>query len=230
MKIIYLNAWGAKVYTPISEFTKKHAQDTDVFCFQEAYGSMPVLCDELLTGYRKITAHKYVSEPDDFYQAMYVRNDIDVVCSGEILEDQDNVGLGIYVQIKQEHNDLYICNIHGISRPTDKQDTPERLRQSQDVINFFRDKEGSKVIGGDFNVFPSNPSIQLYPKSGYKDLIHDFKITNTRNRLVWERYPQNEKQYFSDYVFLSDDVEVDTFTVPDIEVSDHLPLILEIAS
>jgi endonuclease/exonuclease/phosphatase (EEP) superfamily protein YafD len=230
MKIIYLNTWDAEVFTPLSDFIKKHAQDTDVFCFQEVYGSMPALCDEVLKEYRKITAHKYVTEADDFYQAMYVRNNVEVVFSGEVLEDQKDVGLGVYVQIKQKHNDLYICNFHGISRPIDKRDTPERLKQSQDVINFFRDKEGPKVIGGDFNVFPSNPSIHLYPKSGYRDLIHDFKVTNTRNRLVWERYPENEKQYFSDYVFVSDGVGVDTFTVPNVEVSDHLPLILEMTS
>jgi hypothetical protein len=228
MKIIFLNAWSATLHEPISEFIKKHREDTDVFCFQEAYGPMPILCGELLKDYNAITAHKFVNESSDFYQATYVKSSITVLSSGGILEDQENVGLGVYARIKQQEQDLYVCNLHGISRPIDKHDTPDRLRQSQGVIDFFKDKEGLQVIGGDLNVFPSNESLQLYEKSGYRDLVQDFNITNTRNRLVWERYPENERQYFSDYIFVNRAVQVRSFIVPDIEISDHLPLILEI--
>ena len=39
------------------------------------------------------------------------------------------------------------------------------------------------------------------------------------------RYP-GRKLYFSDYVFASPDVEVQGFLVEDIEISDHLPMIV----
>lgn len=226
MKVLFLNAWGGKVGAPLSEFIKHHTHDTDVFCFQESDRSMPALCTELLASYRKIPAHKFVSDKDNFHQTIYVRKTIPILSSGIVLHDQDNVGLGLYVQIKQSSDCLYICNFHGLSRPVDKHDTPDRLRQAQGLIDFFATKPGAKVIGGDFNVFPTNPSLQLFRQKGYQDLIHDYNITNTRNRLVWDRYPENDRQYYSDYVFVSNDLLINSFTVPNIEVSDHLPLIL----
>ena len=34
-------------------------------------------------------------------------------------------------------------------------------------------------------------------------------------------------QKFADYVFVSPDVNVESFSVPDIDISDHMPLVLE---
>lgn len=229
MKVLFLNAWGATTYGPLSKFIRYHAPDTDVFCFQESDRSMPALCRELLGGYSEITAHKFVSEKDDFHQSIYVKNGVTVLSSGTVLADQDDIGLGLYAQIRQGLDSLYICNFHGMSRPVDKHDTPGRLRQTQGLVEFFDAKHTPTIIGGDFNVFPTNQSIQLFQKSGYQDLIQDYKITNTRNHLVWDRYPENEKQYYSDYVFASNDLNIDTFTVPDVEVSDHQPLILGVS-
>lgn len=115
-----------------------------------------------------------------------------------------------------------------MSRPTDKRDTPERFQQSQGLIEFFKDKPEQKIIGGDFNGFPSNKWLRLFQVNGYRDLIAEHKITNTRNHYVWDLYPENPKQYFSDYIFAGGAVQVQSFTVPDVEVSDHLPLILTI--
>jgi len=229
MKVLFLNAWGGNVGAPLSDFINHQAQDTDVFCFQESSRSLPSLCQGLLDSYSKIPAHKFVTETEDFHQTIYVRKGIPILSSGIVLRDQLHAGLGLYVQIKQGSDSLYICNFHGLSRPVDKHDTPERLHQSQGLIDFFASKSGSKIIGGDFNVFPSNPSLQLFQKNEYRDLIQDYKITNTRNHLVWDRYPENEKQYYSDYVFVSPDLHVNEFNVPNIEVSDHLPLILNVA-
>ena len=83
------------------------------------------------------------------------------------------------------------------------------------------------MIGGDFNLAPETKSIAMLTENGYRDLIKDFKIRTTRNRLAWEMYPES-KQYFSDYVFASPEVKVKEFTVPENEISDHLPLILDI--
>lgn len=37
MKLISLNTWGGKVHEPLMDFVCKHAEDTDIFCFQEIY-------------------------------------------------------------------------------------------------------------------------------------------------------------------------------------------------
>jgi len=84
-----------------------------------------------------------------------------------------------------------------------------------------------KVIGGDFNLMPDTESVGLFEKSGYKNLIKDFDIKTTRSSLNSGKYPEGDIQYFADYAFVSPEVKVKDFKVPQVEISDHLPLILE---
>ena len=35
MKLLSLNIWCGKVYTPLMDYIKEQAKDTDIFCFQE---------------------------------------------------------------------------------------------------------------------------------------------------------------------------------------------------
>ncbi len=41
MKIITLNIWGGKVFEPLMNFFKEHAEDTDIFCLQEVFNNPP---------------------------------------------------------------------------------------------------------------------------------------------------------------------------------------------
>ncbi len=227
MKVLFLNTWGGKVREDITKFIEEQSRDTDIFCFQEVYKEMKFLCRDILPNYQEMTAYKYVAEDDDFPQATYVDKNITILSSGTLLKRQTNSGLGIYVRVRLGHNDLYVCNIHGLSKPVDKLDNPDRLKQSRRLIDFFKDKTGLKIIGGDFNLSPNTKSLQMFQENGYRDLIKEFEIPSTRNRFAWEIYPDN-KQYYSDYVFVSPDVKIKNFSVPDIEISDHLPLILEL--
>ena len=132
-----------------------------------------------------------------------------------------------YADIEISNKVVHLANIHGKARPGHKLDTPTRLRQSKVIINFFKDKHGPKIIGGDFNLLPETKSVQMFEEAGYKNLIKDYKIKTTRNMLAWGTLKKSEeKQCFADYVFTSSDVKVKSFEVPDIKISDHLPLIL----
>lgn len=93
-------------------------------------------------------------------------------------------------------------------------------------MKSYTDQEFA-IIGGDFNMFPENESIRMFEKNGYQDLIKNFGIKTTRNRIAWEKYPETP-QYYSDYIFLKGDLQIKTFSVPENEVSDHLAMILEI--
>jgi len=86
---------------------------------------------------------------------------------------------------------------------------------------------GVRIIVGAINVLPETQSIQMFGNAGYQDLIQLFNIPTTRNRLVWERFPDNPL-YYSDYVFVDSNTTVKNFTAPTMEISDHLPMILEI--
>jgi endonuclease/exonuclease/phosphatase family metal-dependent hydrolase len=228
MKIVFLNTWDAKLLSALTDFISQQAQDTDIFCLQEVYDSARSLCADILPGYSEFFGYKFVAENDQPSQATYVKNNIEVVSSGKLFEGQSNTGLAVFVQLRIGMKDLYVCNFHGLSRPIDKLDSPGRLLQSQSLINHFASISGDVIIGGDFNAFPETKSITMLENSGFKNLIKDYDIKNTRNRFVWDRYPDHEKQYYSDYVFVSQNVVVKSFSVPNIEVSDHLPLIMTI--
>jgi endonuclease/exonuclease/phosphatase family metal-dependent hydrolase len=227
MRIVFLNAWHGKVEQALTSYLQQEAPTTDIFCFQEADDDLQRLCTQALSEYDIYTDRKFITSTNNFAQTTYVRKGITVTSSGSILKDHPRTGLGLYVEIKIGEERLFVCNFHGMSRPVDKLDNPDRILQSAALLEFFKD-EKRVVIGGDFNIFPETDSIQTFRAWDYHDLINEYGITNTRNHYVWERYPDT-KQYYSDYVFLSPAVRCLKFTVPNNEVSDHLPLEIEIA-
>lgn len=230
MKLVFLNVWWGKVENSLAKFIKEQAHDTDIFCLQEVSGEAQALCRATIPDYEEIVAHKGIIKDNHFFQVIYVNKKSKLLSSGTLFENQDDSGLAIYIEIQFAGHNLYILNFHGTWRPLNKLDSPEKIRQSEELIGLFEDKKGQKIIGGDFNLFPETESIRLFEGSNYRNLIKDFHIPTTRNRLGWDRFPppKYEKQLYSDYVFVSPDVKVKNFSVPDIEVSDHLPMILEI--
>jgi len=227
MKVIFLNTCNGEIRAAIAAFIKQQAPDTDVFCFQEVYERMRTVCRELLPNYRMISGYKKVAQENDFLQATYLRNDLQLLSSELVLENHLGTGLAIYTQINTGDSTVHLCNLHGTARPGNKLDTPERINQSQGLIDFFMEKNGMRIIGGDFNLLPETKSAKMFEENGYRSLIKEFRIRTTRNRLAWELYP-NHKQYYSDYVFVSPEVNVKEFSVPADEISDHLALILRV--
>lgn len=227
MKIIFLNIWDCNNTGFAKEFIRNNLLDTDIFCFQEACEKTKWLCKDLLQDYILYSDYKYVSDKDSFPTATYTRKTLEIVSNRSILADIPMTGLVLYTQVKTPENSVHICNVHGISKPGDKLDTQARLLQSEKLIQEFKDLKGLKIIGGDFNLEHDTQSVRMFEEAGYRNLIKDFNISTTRNKYVWDRYPEN-KQYFSDYIFISKDVVVKDFVVPDSEASDHLPLILTI--
>lgn len=227
MRIIYLNAWHAIVKEPLREFIKQEAGSADIYCFQEATQEVKELCQVELNDYVEVSSSKSTSEKDNFYQSIFFKKDISLISSGTLMTDDIDTGLAVYIEVEHENGAVYVCNFHGVAYPGDKLDNPGRIKQSSRLIEFFEDQHSAVVIGGDFNVELNTKSIDMFESNGYKNLIKDCSVDTTRNRLAWERYPNSKKMY-SDYVFISQNLKYKSFVVPKIEVSDHLPLILEI--
>lgn len=188
---------------------------------------MRSLCKDLLRSYQEFSAYKKISEKDDFPQATYVKNTLRVKSTQILFKNKPNLGLGLNTTIEKAGKQISVCNFHGISQPGNKLDTPERLEQSKLIIEFFREIPKPHIIGGDFNLEAETKSVRIFEKHGYQNLIRAFNISTTRNEYVWNRYPSH-KQFFSDFIFVSRGVKITDFFVPKVEVSDHLPLILEI--
>lgn len=148
----------------------------------------------------------------------------------------ENVSRDPQAIVVKGDKDFLVCNIHGVSLPGDKNDSEERLEQSKTILGFARSINMPAIIGGDFNLNPDTKSVKMFEEAGYKNLIKDYKIVSTRNHFAWEQaevqlvkqgFEFFGKQYFADYVFVSPEIKIKNFEVPNIEVSDHSPLILD---
>lgn len=131
-----------------------------------------------------------------------------------------------YLRLESEGKKLTVGNVHCLPHPGHKLDTPARLKQSQNIKQFLDGEKGAKILCGDFNLLPETESIKMIEDAGMINLIKKFNIELTRSRLSpWWRTPNFQK--FADYTFVSPDVNVISFSVPDLAVSDHLPMVLE---
>lgn len=137
------------------------------------------------------------------------------------------IGLGIVTVFETAQGPIAICNFHGKSRPGNKKDTRERIRQSEQVLKVVNRIPYCRVIGGDFNADIDTRCIQLFEDAGYINLIRAFEIPTTRNNIAWMRYPETP-QLHADYIFVDRSIKVRRLTVPQNEVSDHLPMILNL--
>ena len=86
---------------------------------------------------------------------------------------------------------------------------------------------------GDLNLNPDTESIRMIEEAGYRNLIAKHDIKTTRGEMNRKLHPEwaggkYGYQEFADYTFVSKKVSVTGFEVPEAEVSDHLPMILEI--
>ncbi len=181
------------------------------------------------------------SGPVDFEieggQAEFVKKSISIISSGEISAHSpqntipsrkqefspDNFG---YSRISYGNRTITVINVHGLTyRPDDKLDTPERLEQSRLIKEFALNEKSPVIICGDFNVTTKTKSVKTFGDS-FTDLIEKYRISRTRSKLSpWYGTPSELK--FSDYVFVSPNIEITDFKVPEVEISDHLPLIME---
>ncbi|MDP2673231.1 MAG: hypothetical protein Q8O84_05450 [Nanoarchaeota archaeon] len=130
---------------------------------------------------------------------------------------------------------LSIINIHSEALPGHKLDTKKRIEFVEEVLKFTKNNNNT-IIGGDFNLMPRTKCIKIFEENNLINLIKKSNIKKTRNRHAWEQAKNLSKelghkfygnQRFADYCFVSKGIKVKSFEVPNIEISDHLPLILE---
>jgi len=247
MKIITLNIFGGRIYQPLIDFLQSH-QDVDVFCFQEIlHNAEGKTQDELLKKPEPIKTlftdigrylpnHTSFFRPHvgDFYGlAMFVHKRLGILDEGEEFvylykgfpagPELDHHARNIqYARIKDQNKIVTIANFHGLWNREGKDDTNDRIEQSDKVIDFLKTIENDYVLCGDFNLNPNTESLKKFTDFGLRNLIVEYGITSTRTRF----YEKENK--FADYVFVSPEVTVKDFQVLPDEVSDHAALLVEI--
>lgn len=256
MKLISLNTWGGKFFTPLMKFIKD-SEDTDIFCFQEVFNTtsnIKVRKERRMNLYEELTNiltnHQGFFAPFlenyiifsrtevkktgfnlSFGLAIFIKKEINIKHAGNFFIygnrnsfDPKNLNsiprISQYISFTKSGKNFIVCNLHGIWVKEGKSDTPSRLNQSRKIIKFLGKQAGKKILCGDFNLDINTQSIKILEEN-FKNLIREYNIQTTRNKF----FPGNEKH--ADYTFVTPDINVGNFEVPDVKISDHLPMTLE---
>jgi len=236
LRIIFFNVWHGLKWEGLEKFLSSQVGDTDAFCLVEINPDLQKKLESLLKEFTPIY-HKgvktvYLNGITEG-RSIFIKKGINILDSGAIkIFETSEVDAGgfQYTFLEKAGKRFWLGNVHGMAMPGTKKDTTERLTQSQRIIKFLGGKEEPKIFGGDFNLNPDTKSILLFEEAGYRNLIKEFGIKRTRNKLAWSEFGKNPdfvKQYFADYAFVSKEVKVTGFEVPEVDFSDHLPLILD---
>lgn len=143
-----------------------------------------------------------------------------------IKKDYSDIPVNIQLLSFLSSNKTYtLANFHGASYPGSKLDTLKRLKQSEKIVEIFKKAAGAKILTGDFNLLPNTKSIKMIENSMI-NLISEFNIKRTRSNLS-PFFETPDFQKFADYTFVSKNITVENFKVPEVKISDHLPMILE---
>ncbi len=144
----------------------------------------------------------------------------------KLKEDFSNLPTPLQFINCQINNKQYVIfNFHGRPMPGNKLDSPERLEEAKKVKEIIDQKNEAKILVGDFNLLPDTKSIKIYGEN-MRNLIGEFNIRKTRSNLS-PFYGGPDFQKYADYTFVSKDIDVKSFQVPYVEISDHLPMILK---
>jgi endonuclease/exonuclease/phosphatase family metal-dependent hydrolase len=118
---------------------------------------------------------------------------------------------------------MHAMSVHG-AWTAPPEDTPETLRQAGLIANYLKKTKGPFMLGGDFNAVIQGKTIGLIDKVT-NNLLFNSGILETTNPKVHKIKPRG---YLIDFIFASPEVKLKNLTVPQITVSDHLPVIVEV--
>lgn len=261
MRLFSLNIYGGRVHDPLFAAIRAHAPFTDVFCFQEVSNGLfsalegtppyPTLFEELrhaLPDFQPLFTHNEVLTEDQLSQpsseglALFIRKGIEIFSVEPFSLFREDKGInsrerGFYERFGQHarlqigDSRLSVINVHGAAFPGDKLDTPERLAQTDAVLEAMKRFPEPCVVMGDFNLLPEAESVRRFSKAGFVDLVKEYSIPTTRGSLCKQLHPEFSRppytvQEYADYTFISPGLVVESFGVPDLPISDHLPMIL----
>ena len=117
---------------------------------------------------------------------------------------------------------LQIINVHGIWNK-EKVGDARTINQSRFLITKALEKNIPTIILGDFNLIPDSESIKMIDEH-FTNLVKKYDIKSTRPKFD---DGLDRGDVVVDYVFVNDKIKINDFKVMDIEISDHLPLILD---
>lgn len=247
MKIIQLNIWHGKLGDLVIEFLKK--ERPDIVCMQEVNHIKEESTFGMFTPIHEIQQragfeHSFLAPafsyrfqnrtaqfgnailskfPLEHQKTVFVHNTYQERFDGDELDY--NIRNMQICQVRTANGKhITIVNHHGyhIKNP---QGDDQSIRAMENVADAISKLAGPIIFCGDFNVTPDSPAMQPLKARALRNLTAEHAVPTTLSRLHFLNKPVP-----CDYILVSPDIQVASFKTPDETVSDHKPLILEIAS
>lgn len=172
--------------------------------------------------------------------ATFVRRSLPVIgqVQGFVHKDYSPSGFGDHPRSRNAHGvrvfdpaanrAVSVIHMHGLRDLRGKADTPDRRAQAERflaMLGQLASPEDAVVACGDFNVEPDSETLRLLAGAGLTDLVTASGPVGTRTSL----YPRPGR--FADYLLVNAPARPARFEIiRSPEVSDHCPLILDLAA
>lgn len=141
--------------------------------------------------------------------------------SGEIREQIDRHLLDSVVNF--HGHTLHILSWHG-AWTAPPADTEETFRQSNLVYKYLLALKEPFILGGDLNAVIGSKTVNMIGKVA-NNLMLDSDVKMTTNVKVHKIAPLG---FLIDYIFVSSEFKAKSIHVPQVTVSDHLPVLAEV--
>lgn len=250
LKVISLNLWlGGILFDNVIQFLRE--QDADIVLLQEVFNgteptlerrfrSMQVLKEMLDYPYEDFAAayrdfdltNGLMQRGDAILSKFPIKERHATFLSGGYSETYRDVPEQYkdcpreleHVVIETPDGDLNVFNLQGVWDLNGDNFSEARKKMAEVILTAVKGKQ-HVILGGDTNARPTNKAIQMIEG----ELINVFKDTliSTFNM----RHKDNPGYATSavDMLFVTPDIEVVSRDCPDVDVSDHMPLVIEIA-
>lgn len=248
IKIISLNTWyGGKLFEETVAFLKK--ENADILLLQEVYNSEDIT---LADNYRSFSLlSRLLNLEHAFFAPAFKQN------LGNFKVDQGNAILSRwpitnqntifydtpydpdytesplkfeYIARNLQTADIIMPDIGVITVGNtqgiwglDGGDSERRLQMSQVIIDALKDKE-RVILGGDFNLKPNTQTISNI-EAHFTNVFKD-ELTSTFN--MKRKDNPGYATAVVDMLFVSSEMTIGEHYCPEVDISDHLPLVLNI--
>lgn len=241
IRIISLNIWNGKLEKKLLAFINKYSKKVDIFCFQESLNSNNVNKQSLVTNGKVPDIHskiqKILPEFNGYFEAaqdndkglsIFIRKKIqfDKVINqfvyrwknSMILNDRSTIGRNILCLTFKANGRVYnVINFHGLWNGFSKEDSEDRINQSENILDFIKKLDGEIILCGDFNLLPKTQSLKMI-EGKMRNLMLENNIKSTRNKY----FPGGRECI--DYIFVTPNIKIHSFSILKDIVSDHLAI------
>lgn len=250
INLLQLNINSDNYWDKLIPFLKNH--DFDVIHLQEVTGENTICgnlnskidcfreLQKILSDYYKgelVINQRYRSDPTHSYMgnATFYKKHFNLIEKKEIIlhenaklflsdaisyEDVGRRALSLKLTIGDK--EISFINAHLAWTPTPKEEA-HQTKQGEIFLKYLQTVSHPFLLTGDFNLAPEQTTIQKLDKIA-RNLIDENKIINTLNPRTHRAKMLFPPGVAVDYIFITSDITVKSFTVIEEDLSDHFGL------